>query len=339
MTTLTAPSPARLREISRRLPQARVLVVGDFILDEFIWGSVSRISPEAPVPVVNVNRESFLPGGSLNVANNLRSLGGTVFPCGVVGRDLEGRLLTRRMRQMGIDTGGVVTDAARPTTIKTRVIAHSQQMVRFDREKVEAITQADARKIVQFVRKKIKEVDAVIIEDYGKGVIGPFLLEPLIRLVKSHGKPVLVDPKEKHFPLYRGVTAITPNRAEAYGAFGGSPNGQERTLEQVGRSLLKRLQSKAVLITLGEEGMALFEQNRPTVKIPTTARQVYDVSGAGDTVIAVFAMGLAVGATLAEAAVLSNLAAGIVVGKLGTAAVEPSELDQAIETRAETCHA
>ena len=332
MKITTGLTPDRLLNLFERFPKTKVLVVGDFILDEFIWGSVSRISPEAPVPVVKVNRESFMPGGSLNVANNIRTLGGTVFPCGVVGRDLQGRLLTRKMRQFGIDTGGVVLDANRPTTIKTRVIAHSQQVVRFDREKAEPISQADARKILQFARKKIKEADAIIVEDYGKGLIEPFLVRPLLKLAKAYKKPILVDPKVMHFPIYQGVTAITPNRTEAYEAFGGSQNGRQRSLEEVGRALLKRLQSRAVLITLGEEGMALFEKGQPTVKIPTTAREVYDVSGAGDTVIAVFAMGLAAGATLTEAAILSNLAAGIVVGKIRTATVEPAELRQAIES-------
>ncbi len=339
MKSALAPDKSRLLEVFERFPEARVLVVGDFILDEFIWGDVSRISPEAPVPVVNVKRESFMPGGSLNVANNIRTLGGTVIPCGVLGRDLPGRILLRKMREFGIDTGGVVLDMNRPTTIKTRVIAHSQQVVRFDREKVEPISSLDARKILHFVKKKIKEIDAVIVEDYGKGVIEPFLLRPLLRLAKQFEKPVLVDPKEKHFNLYKGVTAITPNRSEAYGAFGASMNGRERNVEEVGKGLLKRLQSRAVLMTLGEEGMALFERNRPTIKIPTTAREVYDVSGAGDTVVAVFGLGLAAQATLAEAAMLSNLAAGIVVGKLGTAAVEPSELRQAIESQGVPVHA
>jgi len=330
---------ARLLEIVHEFRKARVLVVGDFILDEFIWGSVSRISPEAPVPVVNVNRESFLPGGSLNVANNIRTLGGTVFPCGVVGRDLEGRLLVRGMRRLGIDTGGVIQDRTRPTTIKTRVIAHSQQVVRVDREKAGSLSSADVRKMLQFIRKKIKQSDVVIVEDYGKGVVEPVLLKPLLRLAQSLKKPVLVDPKEKHFPLYKGVTALTPNRSEAYGAYGTSSNGKQPSLEEVGRGLLKQLNSEALLITLGEEGMALFEKNRATTKIPTTGREVFDVSGAGDTVIAIFGLGLAAGATLREAAILSNLAAGIVVGKLGTATVEPSELTQAIRSQEDLRHA
>ena len=342
MSTLRRTPANRLLELVELFPKTRVLVVGDFILDEYIWGSVSRISPEAPVPVVNVKRESFLPGGSLNVANNIRTLGGLVFPCGVAGRDIEGRLLVRGMRKLGIDTGGVIVDRARPTTIKTRVIAHSQQVVRVDREKAQPISKADAKKILQFVQKKIKDVDAVVIEDYGKGVIEPFLLTPLMKLIKQFRKPVLVDPKEKHFPLYQGVTSLTPNRSEAYGAYaayGANVNGREVKLEEVGRGLLRRLRSKSILITLGEEGMALFEKNRATFRIPTTTREVYDVSGAGDTVIAIFALGIAAGATLREAAVLSNLAAGIVIGKLGSATVEPSELKQAIQSEGVLVHA
>ena len=337
-TTQTTPTE-RLLEIVELFPKAKILVVGDFVLDEYVWGSVSRISPEAPVPVVNIKRESFLPGGSLNVANNIRTLGGTVYPCGIIGRDLEGRMLFRKMRMQGIDTGGVVRDASRPTTIKTRVIAHSQQVVRVDREKVEPISRKDAQKIFQFIRKRIKEVDAVIVEDYGKGVVEPALLGPLLELTKKYGKPVFVDPKEKHFELYKNVTAITPNRAEAYDAFGGLANGRERNLEEVGRELLRRLQSKAVLITLGEEGMALFEKVRPTVRIPTMAREVYDVSGAGDTVIAIFTLGVAAGASLQEAAILSNAAAGVVVGKLGTATVEPWELKRALVSQEKFFHA
>ena len=241
-----------LLQTVERFHKAKVLVVGDFILDQFIWGEVSRISPEAPVPVVKVNRESFLPGGSLNVANNIRTLGGTVCPCGVIGRDSEGKMLFRGMRKLGIDVGGVIQDSGRPTTIKTRIIAHSQQVVRVDREKIVPISSEDTRQMLQFIRKKIKDVDAVVLEDYGKGVIEPSLLAPLMKLAKGANKPVLVDPKEKHFPFYRGVTAITPNRNEAYGALGISLNGQKKDLEEVGRGLLKELNSEAVLITLGE---------------------------------------------------------------------------------------
>lgn len=330
--TLTASEKKHFLEVVDGFKKAHILVIGDFILDQFVWGSVSRISPEAPVPVVDVKRESFMPGGSLNVANNIRSLKGTSYPCGVVGRDLFGRMLVKTMRQQGIETGGVVYDSTRPTTVKTRVIAHSQQMVRFDREKTDDIPSEDLNKILHFVRQKIQSIDVVILEDYGKGVMQPFLLKEVVKLAKKSRKPVLVDPKEKHFTYYRGVTCITPNRKEAYGGYERTVGPWQKTpaLEQVGWKLMKKLNLGSVLITLGEDGMALFEKNKKITKIPTAAREVYDVSGAGDTVIATLALALAAGAKMQEAAKISNLAAGIVVGKLGTATVSPEELKETI---------
>lgn len=324
-------STARLARYLKDFKRARVLVVGDFILDQFVWGDVERISPEAPVPVVMVQRESYMPGGALNVANNIRSLGGTVYPCGVAGRDVPGRLLVRTMRRMGIDTGGVLYDTARPTTLKTRVIAHSQQVVRFDREKVGDISKAQARAILEFVRRRIRDVAAVILEDYGKGTLTPAVIQSVVKLARRHGVFVLVDPKEKHFPFYRGVTALTPNLKEAVSGSGLAVDHKGVDVGRVGMALLRKMGAQAVLVTLGERGMALFERGRGPLRIPTVAREVYDVSGAGDTVIAVFALSIACGAPFRDAAVLANLAAGIVVGKLGTAAVEPEELARAIE--------
>ena len=332
VTPLSFSEKKRFLETVARFKKARILVIGDFILDQFIWGSVDRISPEAPVPVVNVQRESYMPGGSLNVANNIHTLGGVVFPCGVIGRDINGRMLAKVMRKSGIETAGVIYDPARPTSIKTRVIAHSQQMVRVDREKTHPVDAEILRKIFQFIGQKISKADVVIIEDYGKGMIHAGLLKEVVRLAKKFKKPVLVDPKEKNFPHYTGVTAITPNRKEAYGALQ-DPKSADYSMEEVGRKLLEKLKCMAVLVTLGEDGMALFEKGKPTVKIPTFAREVYDVSGAGDTVIAVFALALAAGSSMKEAAKLSNIAAGIVVGKLGTATVSPEELREAVEKR------
>lgn len=323
----------RLQGIVQAFGKAKILVVGDFILDQFIWGQVNRISPEAPVPVVQVKRESYMPGGALNVANNILTLSGTVMPCGVVGRDLFGRMLVKVMKKHAVDTGGVIYDDTRPTTQKTRIIAHSQQVVRFDREDSKNISERDLENILKYIQKVIRTVDGVIIEDYGKGVVSPALIRGILKLVKRYKKFVLVDPKEKHFPYYKGVTAITPNRKEAYGGlaiFGGTDSQEGLSLEQVGHRLLKRLQSRMVLMTLGEEGMALFEKNKPVVRIPTAAKEVFDVSGAGDTVIAVFALCLASGASAREAAFISNMAAGIVVGKLGTATVSLKELIRAI---------
>lgn len=318
----------RFLELIAAFRKAKVLVIGDFILDQFVWGSVDRISPEAPVPVVNVQRESYMPGGSLNVANNIHTLGGTVYPCGVVGRDREGRMLVKVIRREGIDTGGIVYAKDRPTTLKTRVIAHSQQMVRFDREKNHLVSSELHKKILRFVQQQIAHADVVILEDYGKGVIQPDVIKKVVRLGRRYKKPVLVDPKEKNFPYYTGVTAVTPNRKEAYTAYGKSAS--DVPLEKVGKGLLKKWRCRSVLVTLGEDGMALFEKNVPTTYIPTAAREVYDVSGAGDTVIAVFALALAAKASMREAAVLSNLAAGIVVAKIGTATVLPKELEAAV---------
>jgi D-beta-D-heptose 7-phosphate kinase/D-beta-D-heptose 1-phosphate adenosyltransferase len=326
-------SEPRFLQIVDRFKRARVLVVGDFVLDQFIWGQVTRISPEAPVPVVSVVRESFMPGGSLNVAANVRELGGQVFPCGVVGRDLLGRVLVRVMRREGIDIGGVVYDATRPTTHKTRIIAHSQQVVRFDREKVSDIRDKDRNQILKFVARKIKEVDGVIIEDYGKGVITPRLIREVLSLAKQYKRFSIVDPKEKHFDYYRGVTVITPNRKEALGAVASSTNSREISIEVCGRRLLRQFRCQAVLITLGEEGMILFERDGRITRIATAAQEVYDVSGAGDTVVAVFSSALVSGADVREAAFIANLAAGVVVGKLGTATVSPDELITAYRLR------
>ena len=332
-TNLNGKISKSLPTLVNRFSKAKVLVIGDWMLDEFVWGTVDRISPEAPVPVVNVTRESFVPGGALNVANNIRTLGGIVYPCGLVGRDLRGRMLVKTMRKEGIDTSGAIYDQSRPTTLKTRVIAHSQQMVRFDREDSRDLSREDLKKVLAFTDKILPKVDAVIIEDYGKGMITPELLTHVLKQAKTFKKPVLVDPKEKHFSFYRGVTAITPNRKEALSAYGPVKNGRIPDIQEVGKKLLKQFSCEGVLITLGEEGMILFEKAGAVTKIPTAAQEVYDVSGAGDTVIAVFALALAARAPMKEAAMLANRAAGIVVGKLGTATVTPQELKSSLSVR------
>jgi rfaE bifunctional protein kinase chain/domain len=321
----------RFLDLIGSFKKAKILVIGDFILDQFVWGSVDRISPEAPVPVVNVQRESYMPGGSLNVANNIRTLGGTVYPCGVLGRDIAGRMLVKAIRAEGIDTGGIVyTEKGRPTSVKTRVIAHSQQVVRFDREKNDVLSADIQKKILRYVQHQISHADVVILEDYGKGVIERALIQQVVRFAKRAKKPVLVDPKEKNFPYYTGVTAVTPNRKEAYSAAGLAPDAP---LEKVGRALLKKWKCRGVLVTLGEGGMALFEKDAATTYIPTAAQEVYDVSGAGDTVIGTFALALAAKASMRDAASIANLAAGIVVGKLGTATVLPKELEAVISRK------
>jgi len=318
----------------QRFRRARVLVVGDLMLDEFIWGKVSRISPEAPVPVVWVQRESLMPGGAANVANNIRALGGQVTVAGVVGDDRWGGLLLKELSSRAIDAGGVLT-VRRPTTVKTRVIAHHQQVVRVDREHSEPLASRTISQLIDFVTKQLERVEAVVIEDYGKGLITRPLLEAVIPAARTRGKVVTVDPKEDHFELYRGVSAITPNRAEASEAVGWELSG-DADVRRAGTQLLRRLDVEAVLITLGEDGMHLFERDGRDLRIPTVAKEVFDVAGAGDTVIATFTLALASGATMAQAARLANQAAGIVVGKLGVAVATPQELRATLQPRSST---
>lgn len=325
---LTIKKKKQLISLVERFSETKILVIGDLILDQYIFGNVSRISPEAPVPVVDVDvaREKYVPGGALNTGNNIRELGGKVFPCGVIGRDLLGRMLLKLLKKKGVDASGVITDPVRPTTLKTRVIAHSQQVVRFDRESKNEIPKKDLKRMIAYCCKKVKEVDGVIIEDYGKGVIVPELLREVVAVAKQHNKFIAVDPKEKHFNYYKNVTVITPNKKEAFGAVGCNVHDKSISVDSVGEKLLKKIGCQAVLMTLGEEGMALFEKKGTVSSIPTAAKEVFDVSGAGDTVIAVLSMALALGASLQDAALLANLAAGIVVAKVGTASVSPEEL-------------
>ena len=315
----------RLKRIVSGFDGAKILVVGDLILDEFIWGNVSRISPEAPVPVVWVENENFMPGGASNVANNIRSMGGSVCLAGAVGEDHRGGILQSLLREKGVGCDGIYMDSGRPTTLKTRVIAHHQQVVRIDREAQKALPEEVLKKILQYVCDQIRNVDAIIIEDYGKGVVVPRLVKEIVKIAKKHKKIITVDPKEGHFSYYKGVTTITPNHHEASFASGIAIK-DDASLEKAGKKLLKKLNCESVLITLGENGMCLFEKGKRMVKIPTLAQDVYDVSGAGDTVISTYTLARARKATALEAAHLSNCAAGIVVGKVGVAVTQSGEL-------------
>ena len=327
-----------MNSLLRLIPQlkrAKLLVVGDVILDEFIWGGVSRISPEAPVPVVLVNRESAMPGGAATVANNVRALGGRAVIAGITGADAAGERLRAELQQRHVDTRGLVTDTARPTTVKTRVVAHHQQVVRIDREQSGALPKALMDRFIRQTVRALDDVDGVIIEDYGKGAIDPQLLEALVPRARKLKRVITVDPKEGHFPYYTGVTAITPNRAEA-GVAAGIHITDRASLHAAGAALLRRLSSDAVLITLGEEGMCLFRPHQAPVHVPTVAQEVFDVAGAGDTVIAAFTLALAAGADFVSAAHLANFAAGIVVGKVGTAVTTPGELAASIRRHRST---
>ncbi|MBI2105126.1 MAG: D-glycero-beta-D-manno-heptose-7-phosphate kinase [Candidatus Omnitrophica bacterium] len=307
-----------------RFRRAKVLVVGDLMLDEFVWGKVSRISPEAPVPVVWVQSESVMPGGAANVANNIRALGGAVAVAGIVGEDRWGSSLREELAFRRIDAGGVLA-APRPTTVKTRVIAHHQQVVRVDREGGRPLPEPLIERLIREVTQRVPSVDAVVIEDYGKGVITRALLEAVIPLARRHRKVITVDPKQEHFDLYRRVTALTPNRTEA-GEAAGRDLDTDADVGRAGEELVKRLDCDGVLITLGEDGMRLFERGGGETRIPTVAQEVFDVAGAGDTVIAAFTLAMASGSTMQQAARIANYAAGIVVGKLGVAVVAPEEL-------------
>jgi D-beta-D-heptose 7-phosphate kinase/D-beta-D-heptose 1-phosphate adenosyltransferase len=315
----------RLKRIVAAFKSAKVMVVGDLILDEFIWGKVERISPEAPVPVVRVDKESFMPGGACNVANNIATLGGEVDLVGVVGADVRGSILKSELDRRGVITKGVVSDSSRPTILKSRVIAHKQQVVRIDKEIAEPLKRSTVSAMVNYIKKKISGIDIIIIEDYGKGVITPELLKAIVPLAKKHRKIIAVDPKEDHFSYYKGVTLITPNAEEASRATGIKPK-DKRSIEEAGRKLLSKLKCKMALITLGERGMALFKEGRKPAFIPTIAQDVYDVSGAGDTVVGAFSIALASGAKEIEAAHIANYAGGIVVGKVGIAVITAKEL-------------
>lgn len=319
----------RFKEITKSFKDKRILVIGDLILDEFIWGKVKRISPEAPVPVVEVQKESLRLGGSANVVNNLCALGCKVALSGVIGNDSNGKRLTSILQEMNVDYKGVVTKENRPTAIKTRIIAQHQQIVRFDREKVMPVMPSTIDKIRAYIMKNIASMDAVIISDYGKGVITEELLAEILPHISKNNIPIAVDPKPLNFPFYQGVTVITPNHHEASEAAGIETDSSEG-LKRTGIKLLKSNKSQSILITRGENGMSLFEKEGDETHIPTVARDVYDVTGAGDTVIATMALSLASGATLRESAILANHAAGIVVGKLGTATTTVDEIQSAI---------
>jgi D-glycero-beta-D-manno-heptose-7-phosphate kinase len=316
----------RLQEILDGARTKRVLIAGDLILDEFVWGDVSRISPEAPVPIVRVTGESWYPGGAANVARNVRELAGQVSILGVTGDDEHGRRLSSILEAAGVNTGGIIRDPARSTIVKTRVIAKHQQVVRVDREGPPL--NAEPRDSIERLRALWPGIDAVIVSDYAKGFLTQELASELLS-GDTRGPIVTVDPSPLNPLDWSGATAIKPNRSEALRAAGaidtGGPHPGDR-MEGVGRQLLEQWRTRLILLTLGEEGMMLFERGRPPYHTPTRAREVFDVSGAGDTAIAAFTVSLAAGASPEEAAEIANEASGIVVGKLGTATVTREEL-------------
>ena len=321
---------AALKKTLQRFSRCHVLILGDVMLDEYMWGTVSRISPEAPVPVVAVRSETVKVGGAGNVATNVAALGGRVSLIGLVGNDAAAERLGHELELAGVKSDGLIVDASRPTTIKSRVVAGSQHVVRFDRESDAPASRAVRRRVVAAVQERLPKADVLLISDYAKGLVGPGLVREILALAARHRTPVVVDPKVQHLSLFTGVTLVAPNHHEAAAAARVSVRS-EADLLRVGRMLLRRLKARAVLITRGEQGMSLFEAGKAVVHIPTVAREVYDVTGAGDTVMGALSLALAAEADMHTAAVLANCAAGVVVGKRGTATVTRAELERALQ--------
>ncbi len=325
-----------LRQIPPRFRRVKILVIGDVIVDHFIWGSVSRISPEAPVPVVNVDREELLLGGSANVLRNIVSLGGSGSLCGMIGSDPMGERIVELMGKLPAATDGLIA-SGRPTTVKTRVVAQGQQVVRFDREETGVPSRQTLQKLLTYLEEHLAGFDAVIVSDYAKGMINEELMTSLhglmreIRREEQRPLPLIVDPKPANVHRFVGATIITPNHHEAE-IISGMPITDSGSLTIAARQIREDIDCRSVLITRGEAGMALWQEDETLETIPTTAKEVYDVTGAGDTVAATLALGLACGCSTRDAAVLANYAAGIVVGKVGTACVDSAELQASLPT-------
>jgi len=323
---------ARVRQLLKSARRTRILVVGDVMLDQFIWGNVARISPEAPVPIVEFQRESFMPGGAANVARNLSALGVQTELFAIIGRDEAGKKVEQLLTEQRVDCRGLLSQANRSTSIKTRIVAHQQQIVRLDRETRLDVDGPATRRLLATLEPAILAADAVIVGDYGKGVVTQPLLDELRRFCHARGVWISLDPKPVHRLHLAEISLITPNRKEAFelanlpaGTNSVGPMEDQALLRAAGK-LLEDLQPAVLLITLGDQGMLLCQRKQKPFHIPTMAQEVFDVSGAGDTVIAVFTAAIAAGGSPIEAAIISNHAAGVVVGKVGTAIVTPDEL-------------
>ncbi len=330
MTREMPPGSHRLKQLVSRFKDKRILVIGDLMLDQYVRGKVSRISPEAPVPIVRVTEEAFIPGGAGNVADNLAALGACPSVIGIVGDDEAGRELRDDLRARNVGVSGIITDRWRLTSQKCRIVAERQQVVRFDRETSGPLSSETETKLLSRLSEAFACAQAIILSDYGKGVISPRILKAAISLAGKRGIPITVDPKIEHFRLYRGVTCLTPNLQEAWGGMQKSQKSGASALESLGQDILRALRPESLLITRGPDGMSLFRPGARVVHIPTQAREVFDVTGAGDTVISVLTLALAAGAGIIQAAQLANHAAGLVVGKLGTAVATSKELLEAL---------
>ncbi len=315
----------RLNEVLNEFKNKRIAVIGDMMLDEYIIGKVERISPEAPVPVVQVESEMFVLGGAANVINNLTTLGAKVSAFGVVGEDLNGNKLQKELEKRGVDTKGVVEDATRPTIVKKRVIAHNQQLLRLDWEKKKDIVSNVKNSIIEILKSEIESIDAFILSDYDKGVLTSELVKEVIETANKYNKIVIVDPKPSNAMNYIGATSMTPNKKEAVECLKAKEPETDEDLKNIGKSLKEKLKLRNLLMTRSEKGMSLFSDNKID-DIPTFAKDVYDVTGAGDTVIAVYTLAVVAGASFYEAAKIANTAAGIVVGRVGTSTVTKEEI-------------
>jgi len=320
----------KLLEILSRLKERNILVVGDIMLDEYIWSRVNRISPEAPVPVADVISIVYTPGGAGNVANNIQALGGKAYLVGVVGKDSSKDKLFKALRERGIGTDKIIVDEDRPTTLKTRIIVHGQHVVRIDREEKSPISGKLSQRILELARSIIDKIEAVLISDYNKGVVTSKVARDLIAMAKERGKVISIDPKGTNYQKYREATIVTPNREELEIATK-TVIIDEASLVKAGQKLLKELKTGFILVTKGEEGMSLFEREGRVIHIPAVASEIYDVTGAGDTVVATLTLALAAGINTRQAAELSNWAAGTVIRKVGTAIVTREELEEVIQ--------
>ena len=320
----------RLKEILEKFKSVKIAVIGDMMLDEYLIGKVGRISPEAPVPVVNIEKERFVLGGASNVANNLISLSASVSVYGVVGNDANGEKFIKELEDKKIDSVGIVKDGSRPTIIKSRVLAQGQQLLRLDWEKDIDISSENQDKILELLEEDLKNIDAILLSDYNKGLLTERLSKKIIKLAKENGKVVMVDPKPQNFKNYIGATSITPNKKEILDYFGMKKFSSEEEIVEKLEQLKKELELENVVLTRSEEGVSLFETEHK--RIPTVAREVYDVTGAGDTFILTFLLARCAGADLYEAGEIANMASGIVVAKIGTATATKEEILDFYET-------
>ena len=319
----------KLHNLKKKFYGKRIAVIGDMMLDCYFWGGVGRISPEAPVPVVEVDKEFYRFGGATNVVYNISTLGGIPVPIGITGQDNEGKILRRLLSESKISDKSIIIDKSRPTTAKTRVIANKQHVVRIDKEKTDPISKSVEKKLIEVLKKEIKKLDAVILQDYNKGVLTKTLIEEVITIANESKKIISIDPKFNNFFSYKNVTVFKPNKKETGDALGISINSDEE-INAAGFRLLKELNSKYVLMTLSEKGIALFERNKPVRRIPTKSRKVADVSGAGDTVISTLTIALTAGADIYDAAYLANFAGGLVCQEVGIVPIEINTLFDAV---------